>query len=394
MLKLLLSIFFISSLIAQQEVSVFGNQSTPEPKRQITAGEIGKIAPTDEPDYLRDNKEIYQQVELNELKLQTSKTPRSVYVYQTFSINLKADTEQNLNFDLNLTANLDGITWLNPKPNWNEIKKGIYETTLWFEANNTNASIDKLTLTLNRNGAFFQDASIKPKLPLIKNLKFDPNFSFVVADALDVKKIKSSKFDDLSNLITIELETKNGNLNSFAIPKEFKKQGIESIKGDYLSQNGNYFIIADTDVKEIEFSYFNLKSSKFESFKLPVKVEIDDLSTQVNLNPKESEFELYKDISIYALIAIFLLFFIFKRSYYSLVLAIAFGGYAFYDSKPFSDGMLEINSEVRILPTPNSTIFYVSKASQKVKIMSKNDTYTKIILSDKKIGWVKNENIK
>ena len=119
----------------------------------------------------------------------------------------------------------------------------------------------------------------------------------------------------------------------------------------------------------------------------------DDLSTQVNLNPKESEFELYKDITIYSLIAIFLLFFIFKKSYYSLIIAIVFGIYSFYDNKPFSDATLKANSEVKILPTNNSTIFYISDKPQSVKVMSKNDKYTKILLENKNIGWVKNEDM-
>ncbi|EAH8299367.1 SH3 domain-containing protein [Campylobacter fetus] len=362
-------------------------------KKQILPSEIQKIAPTDEPDENIDSAQIYQTIEPNKLILTASKMPRSVYIYQVFSIKLKADTEQNLNFDLNLTVDSNDLIWLNPKPNWSELKRGIYETTLWFEANSTNANISNITLTLNRNDSFFQKSSISTEIPLIKNLKTDDKFANMVADKLEIKKVKSSKFDELYNLITIELESKNGNLSSFFIPQNFEKQGIESIKGDFVNQNGNYFIIADKDIKNINFSYYNLKSSKFESFDIDIKVEVDDLSTQVNLNPKESEFELYKDIALYFIIVIFLLLFIFKRSYYSFIIAIAFGIYTFYDNRPFSDAKLKINSEVKILPTSNSTIFFVANRPEKVKIMAKNGNYTKILLENKKIGWVSNENI-
>ncbi|MBC3782304.1 SH3 domain-containing protein, partial [Campylobacter fetus subsp. venerealis] len=64
-----------------------------------------------------------------------------------------------------------------------------------------------------------------------------------------------------------------------------------------------------------------------------------------------------------------------------------------YDNRPFSDAKLKINSEVKILPTSNSTIFFVANRPEKVKIMAKNGNYTKILLENKKIGWVSNENI-
>ncbi|MFW5618471.1 SH3 domain-containing protein [Campylobacter hyointestinalis] len=396
MLKSISLIVLLACFIfARDEVSVFdmvGEQNTPQ-KKTINIDDIKKIAPTDEPDYNTVGTQIYENIEPNETKMSVSKIKKSVYVHQIFSLDLKADTGHNLAFDLNLSINANDISWLNPKPNWIQSKKGVYDTTLWFEANKESANIEDITLILNRNGDFFQKASIKPKLPLIKNLKQAENFSNTVADNLEIKKVKSSKFDDENNLITLELEIKNGNLSSFFIPSNFQKQGIESIKGDYNNQTGNYFIIANNKIKSIEFSYYNLKEAKFKNFNLDVNVQDDDLSTQVNLNPKESEFELYKDITIYSLIAIFLLFFIFKKSYYSLIIAIVFGIYSFYDNKPFSDATLKANSEVKILPTNNSTVFYISDKPQSVKVMSKNDKYTKILLENKNIGWVKNEDM-
>lgn len=399
MLRVIIFILFFSSFVlSRTEVSVFDGpaitNNNSQAAKQITQDEMSKIPPTDEPDASIHGNEIYQYVQPNELKLSMTNIPEAVYIYQIFSMDFKANAEQNLNFDLNLTIQTNNLKWINPKPNWNEERKGVYDATLWFEANSTDANISDITLVLNRNDSFFQKSSIIPTLPLIKNFKTDEYFSNIAADGLEVKKVKTSKFDDQNNITVIELETKNGNLNLFHLPQNYEKQGIESIKGDFNNQNGNYFVIANKSLKSIQFSYYNLITKKLDNFIIPIKVEEDDLSTQVNLNPKESQFEFYKDIILYALVAIFLLFFVFKRNYYYLALAILFGLYSFYVNKPFSEGIIDINAEVSILPTPNSTIFYVANHSQKVKIMTEEGNYTKILLGNKKIGWVKNENIK
>lgn len=399
MLRAIIFILFFSSFVlSRTEVSVFDGpaitNNNSQATKQITQDEMSKIPPTDEPDANIHDNDIYQYVQPNELKLSMTNIPKAVYIYQIFSMDFKANAEQNLNFDLNLTIQTNNLKWINPKPNWNEERKGVYATTLWFEANSTDANISDITLVLNRNDSFFQKSSIIPTLPLIKNFKTDEYFSNIAADGLEVKKVKTSKFDDQNNITVIELETKNGNLNLFHLPQNYEKQGIESIKGDFNHQNGNYFVIANKSLKSIQFSYYNLITKKLDNFIIPIKVEEDDLSTQVNLNPKESQFEFYKDIILYALVAIFLLFFVFKRNYYYLALAILFGLYSFYVNKPFSEGVIDTNAEVSILPTPNSTIFYVADHSQKVKIMTEEGKYTKILLANKKIGWVKNENIK
>ena len=112
------------------------------------------------------------------------------------------------------------------------------------------------------------------------------------------------------------------------------------------------------------------------------------------LNPKDGEFQLYKEISVYIAIVISLLIFIWQRSYYWLLIAIAFIAYSLYDNKPFSDATLKDGAKVRILPMPNSTIFAITTKEQNVKVITKKDNFTKIILQNQTIGWVENENIK
>ena len=373
-------------------ISVGISQPAPFESR-ITNEQMQGIADTDEIVDI-DPSLIYQNIDPVELNLSSQSKDKSIYIYEPFSLNLTAKTDKVLDFDMNLTMRSTDITWLNPKPLWSKKSAGVYETTIWLLASSSQSSIESLTLTLNRNGMFFQNKTIKPDLPLIKSIESKENFANFVGVDLKIEMIKSSKFNEYSNLTTIELISKNGNLTLFNIPGEFQKQGFDNLKGDFKNQNGIYFIISDNNITDINFSYYNPIYNIFNDINLTINVQDSDLSTQVPLNPKEGEFKLYKDLSIYFAIIIFLVIFIWKKSYYSLVIAIAFIAYSLYDNKPFSDAKLKTDTKVRILPTSNSTIFTITTKEQDVKIITKKDNYTKVILQNQTIGWVENENIK
>lgn len=373
-------------------ISVGFSEPTPFGQR-ITDEQIQGIADTDEIMDI-DPSLIYQNIDPVELVLTSQIKEKSIYIYQPFTLNLTANTDKVLDFDMNLTIRSTDITWLNPKPLWKKKSAGIYETTIHLIASSAQSNIDALTLTLKRNGIFFQNKTIKPDLPKIKNIQLRTDFANFVGENLDIKMVKSSKFNEYSNLTTIELASKNGNLSLFQIPGEFQKQGFDSLKGDYKNQTGIYFIISDNNKTNINFSYYDYTQNIFKELNLDIKVQDNDLSTQVPLNPKEGEFRLYKELSIYIAIILFLLLFIWKKSYYSLIIAVAFIAYAIYDNKPFSEAKLKANSKIRILPMPNSTIFAIAAKEQNVKIITKNENFTKIILQNETIGWVENESIK
>lgn len=373
-------------------ISVGFSEPTPFGQR-ITNEQIQGIADTDEIMDI-DPSLIYQNIDPVELVLTSQIKEKSIYIYQPFTLNLTANTDKVLDFDMNLTMRSTDITWLNPKPLWKKKSAGIYETTIHLIASSAQSNIDALTLTLKRNGIFFQNKTIKPDLPKIKNIQLRTDFANFVGENLEIKMVKSSKFNEYSNLTTIELTSKNGNLSLFQIPGEFQKQGFDSLKGDYKNQTGIYFIISDNNKTNINFSYYDYTQNIFKELNLDIKVQDNDLSTQVPLNPKEGEFRLYKELSIYIAIILFLLLFIWKKSYYSFIIAVAFIAYAIYDNKPFSEAKLKANSKIRILPMPNSTIFAIAAKEQNVKIITKNENFTKIILQNETIGWVENESIK
>lgn len=391
MLRYILFLLFCV-VLHSQEVSIFdmiGN------KGGISHSELSKIAPTDETNLHLSNDQIYEKIEPSTIKMRVKKLPKSVYENQIFSTTIAFWLDSKLNFDFNLTLEKNSdLNWINPTPTWVKNKDGSYETTLWLEPLSTKAALSSATLTLSRNGEFFQKESLKFQALNIKNINKDEKFSNISSSDLKIKKVKSSKFDQNSNIVTIEFEIKNGNLASFTIPKIPIKQEVETIKGDFDNQNGYYFAIIDKDIKELNFNYFNTEKAKFEDLKVEVILGDESLSTHVDLNPKESKFEFYKEIFLYLLTAIFLLIFVLKRSYYFLAISVILIIYTFYNNKPFGDIKIKQGVEIRILPTENSTIFHTTKQDEVVKIIDSNENFTKIIRKDNKIGWIRNEDIK
>lgn len=390
MRKLFLILMMAVACFARPEQSVF-NQITNDDE---TVKYLQNVAPTDEPDDFNPN-EVYKKIEPSVLEVVSEISKNSVYEYEIFSMKILVDTKQKLSFDIETKFSSHNLVLLTKEPEWNIVKPGVYETTIWFEPTDIYARLNNIELVLSRNGEFFQRQNVYPQIPLIKELPKNPNFANLVASELKIKEVKSSEFDEFANILRIELEAKNTNLGMFNINlPSIKRQNIDSLKGSFYKQNGSYFAVLDKNESEIKFSYFNLQSKKFETFDVKIDVQTDELSTQVDLNPKESAFALYKDIVLYFIIILLLAGFVYKKNYYILIVAILLCLYAIYDAKPFSDATLKANSQVQILPTHNSIVFYAPKEDENIKIMLKKKNYTKILLKNDQIGWVKNEDIK
>lgn len=363
----------------------------------INLEELTKLAPSDEENLNIDDSQLYQDIQKKDIALSITSMPSSVFPNQVFSIKLNADIGQNIDVDMNLTMKKnEDMLWLNERNiKWETIKPGVFSTEIWLEANSTKAKFQTINLILNRNGDIFQKASMNLESPNVKKLpKGGENFSHIVASNLNIRSFKSSKFNDQSNIMTIELTTENGNLNSFYIDnKDIIKQGVDSIKGVANKQNGYYFVVLSKDVKNFNFDYYNLLTQKFESFSLPVIVEVETLSTQSELNPKENSFDFYRNIVILCLICLLLIMFITSKNTTPLIFAIILGVIFIFLQNSYKSAIVKQEAKVRILPIDRSTIFFISGKEEEVEILAQTDNFYKILFDNSKIGWVDKKDI-
>lgn len=406
MLKVFLSaIFAVFLLAAPAEKSVFGSnplqskaqEPAPAPQKKVANVELSEdqlnaLARSDEPE-LNAN-DIKEEDKTIEAKLSVELKNKEAFVYEPFLIELKISSANISSFNPSISVKQSGIKLLNPRAKFNELNKNEAVAKLWFIATNENAYIDEIAVIIKRGDQFVFRDGISATIPSIKALPLNYEFSNVVAKELVLKNFKASKFDEFSNLINLDLEVKGGNLSEFKLPFANARGGVENLKGGTDNMSAKYFVIVPSDIKDLAFSYYNTEKMDYEQIKLAIKPSSSELSTQTNLNPKTSEFATYKSIAIYVIIILCLLTVMLWRSFYGLAFAIIFGVYAFYDARPFDNTIIKAGAQVSILPTRNSTVFYAAKSDESVKILGHKDNFTKILLSDNKIGWVRNENIK
>ena len=367
---------------------------SPQPER-ITPEQMRNIVPTNEPDISVPDNQVYDKIKVKELLLKATNVPKNVVIGEIFSVEIVADTQNDFEFEFETQLDETNIKWLNKKNfQWVKSEDNKYVGTFYLEATSIDAKTLKVSLTLKRNGENYQNSSINIFLPKLKELRSDENYNHIVADNLEVKKFKTTKFDDINNIMVVEIYGNNVDLSAFNIEnKTILKQGVDTINGDFNSQSAYYFAVFKPNKKSLDFNYYNLKKAKFESFSLPVSVEDDDVSTQIGLNPKQSEFSTYKDITIYSCVVIFILLAIWRRRLSYFFVAAIFIALGIYTYNPFGKAVLKPDISVSILPTKNSTIFYTSHKNENVEILDTKGDYSKILFADGKIGWVKKDNL-
>ena len=367
---------------------------SPQPER-ITPEQMRNIVPTNEPDISVPDNQVYDNIKVKELLLKATNVPKNVVIGEIFSVEIVADTQNDFEFEFETQLDETNIKWLNKKNfQWVKGEDNKYVGTFYLEATSIDAKTLKVSLALKRNGENYQSSSINIFLPKLKELRSDENYNHIVADNLEVKKFKTTKFDDINNIMVVEIYGKNVDLSAFNIEnKTILKQGVDTIHGDFNSQSAYYFAVFKPNKKSLDFNYYNLKKAKFESFSLPVSVEDDDVSTQIGLNPKQSEFSTYKDVTIYSCAVIFILLAIWRRRLSYFFVATIFIALGIYTYNPFGKAVLKPDISVSILPTKNSTIFYTSRKNENVEILDTKGDYSKILFTDGKIGWVKKDNL-
>jgi hypothetical protein len=145
--------------------------------------------------------------------------------------------------------------------------------------------------------------------------------------------------------------------------------------------------------KEYKFKYFNLKSNSVNKVSFPIILADATLSTQIGLNPQKSKFFLYKIIAYFALSLIFLLLFLKYRHKLLLFISALIAFYILYTKLLSGSLTLDEGVNIRILPTENSTVFFKTSQEIDAKILLKKDGYTKLLLPNGKIGWIKDDDL-
>ncbi len=319
--------------------------------------------------------------------------PQSGYVGELVAIKIKAITP--LEFEkidiINSDKSTGEIKDLEPK--WTSEGKNIYTKTIYFQAKKELKNLPSFDVDLLRKNGNHEYAKLKPEpIEIIKLTNDDGRFIGIFAKELSVKKFKTNRFDQTHLITVMELKTTQANLDDINFT-QYKRQGFDSVSGKFPNNSLFYYVVLKEGTSELEFSYFNTTKNKFNIISLPIRIEPDDLSTQVGLNPKKSKLELYKEIAASVLCLLFLVLLILRKKILYGVLAVLFGGYLIYTKLLTNDIKLKEGAKIRILPTQNSTMFLTTKKLVKVEKLGSHDKYIKVLFDNGKIGWAEKEDV-
>ncbi len=321
--------------------------------------------------------------------------PKRVFTNQKFDLYLKAVIlKSTKEYDSIATTYIDqeNINIITKEPIWEKGKDSIYTTKLTFKVNNDKFILPMITIAIMKDDNIIDYLSIKPPKIIFEKIAINQKlFSNVIAKDLQINTIKTKQYTNNSLLTTINIETINGNIEDFKL-QSFEEQGIKHFTDNYPIQDIHYYAIIPSHKKELQFTYYNTIIKDFKTITFQINLEEDLVSTQTDLNPYNSSILLYKQIAVFVFLILFvLLFIVFKKNIY-LILVVAFLIIIAYLLIPNKRFIIDKGENIYILPTKSSTIFYTLTKKELVEMINTKDNFTKVLLSNKKIGWIKNDN--
>jgi len=319
------------------------------------------------------------------------KYPKVIYSNQRFSLVLSANILLKDKFYIINTriTPYKNVAFLNDEVTWYKTKD-IITTTLNFKATNNFPILPTFIIDiLDFNQSVIDTAKVTPPKIFFRKIKKSSIFSNIVATSLNILFVKTKQYSNNELLTYLEIEATNSNLEDFSIKnyKGFKLNLIQSKNTQILKYN----IILPISKKELKFTYFNTKNNEFTLITIPIELKEDIISTQTDINPINNDLLFYKQMILLSLILFLLIIFVLKRNKFILVIIVSLSILLIYISLPNKKIIIKSNTKIYLLPTKNSNIFKIAKQDLKVEVLMEKNRYLKILLPDKKVGWIQGD---
>jgi len=388
-MKLFLSFIFFASLIFANTINV-SESNIPHNNLKVVNN---KITP-DGKKTISDYKNISEPTgDKQNIFISYEKLPSNIIVNQQFSIKVKAIvTTKNFDEIKNRIIPQKNFKVLNSDENWTKKDDYRYYKTFYLRAKKNSAIFPQIFFELHKNKKLIASQKFPDVKLNIIALHTGKYFSNIVANSIDVIKVKTTKFDEKNLMVVLEIVAKNANLKDFKLSWVIR-DGIDSFVDNFPMSKIYYYAIVPKYTNKFVFTYFNIAQNKLTKKSINLVIDNEEVSTQSDLNPQDSSFSLFKNITYGSLAIILLLIFFKRRRIIYLLFFIILIILLFYNINPLGNIFISKNSKIYILPTKNSTIFYITPNKTEAQRLNKRENYIKIILPNKKIGWVKDKNV-
>ncbi len=223
-------------------------------------------------------------------------------------------------------------------------------------------------------------------------LKTDKAFSNIIASAFDIVEYKTTSYDKQNNIVVFVATASNCDIAALDL-KNVSKQGIESISEGIDESRITYYAVIDRDLSTLDFTYFNTKKNNFIKTSIPIVVLDDSVTTQSDISPIDLSHQKLKLYAIVAMAVLLFLIFMLNRKLIYLLLAAAIGIYIGYLLLEEQKICIVGDSGVYLLPSYTATIFEKTQDDEFHQKIGSRKGWSKIQLEDRRIGWVKDEDI-
>lgn len=308
--------------------------------------------------------------------------PKVVYANQLFPITIIGpDTLPTFSFD---KSSLSQPFFKSPL----SIRNGddtFY--TFYFKANAKRVHIPKLSISWDNQRIILEEHFIART-----SLKYQKDFSGVIAMDLKIKAQQVSTYDDKNNIVTLSLEAYEANMEDIGL-LEAIETGIEDIKRHQAKVTAEFYVVIPREEEVLYFSYFNTIKKKYIEFSVNAVVSDASVTTQSELNPADDAFEKLKRYILIVSIVFFLLLFIVKQDYFYFILGIIalITLLTFYI--PLKEICVKQGAPLYILPTNGSTVSTRISNELKTMLLGERGIYRKIEYKQGIVGWIKDEDV-
>lgn len=322
--------------------------------------------------------------------------PEEIYKNQIFELNVSAvTTKPDIVAITSAFENSDSVKILNPNNPWSNDGNHRFYNKFFVQALKPQINIPQLNVSFMLTNNKKIDDSVEGFSKEAQPVLGGKDYANVLAKSLQVKHFKTTRYNNTHNILVLEIDSDYGNLFDFKINNsaEVVNQGIDTINLKLPHINVIYYALIPIHWKNFKFEFFNINTLKFDSIEFPIVIDTENISTQSDLNPKDSQLEMYKVI-ILIIIAITLLVFAVIKNLKSIgFLAIILICISIYIVLPYKVVVVKSNTKIRLLPTKNSTIFYITNEPKNVNVMKQMGEYYKIMFDEEKIGWVHEKDV-
>jgi hypothetical protein len=320
--------------------------------------------------------------------------PKTLFKNQVFSIKVKAIFAVDKAPTIKTTfKNGKNIKIYSTTPYWSFVEDSTYEANIYFQILDKKAVFPDITISTTLNKREFS-RTLKGFDFIAQDVGYDNLFCGVLAKELTLESFNATLYDDMNNLLVFKLSAHISNLYEFKIDNpNIVEQGLKERSSGIVDSQMVYYIITNKENKYFEFEFFNTSTLKKEKRTIPIRLKNERVSTQTDLTPQSNFLQLYKILFISLIVIVLSVIYFYKREKGYLFLITIVIVWAVFETIPNSTITIKSNTQVKILPTKNSTIFYITKYAIDADVLAKRDHFYKIQLKNNKVGWIHEKNI-